>query len=126
MAFVEYNPNPEKKTVGDCVVRAISKLMGTDWETTYLKLSVQGLMMHDRAEANHVWGTFLFNNGYRRSIAPDFCPVCYTVKEFCKDNPKGAFLLALDGHVVTVIDGDYYDSWDSGDEVPLYFWRKEK
>ena len=30
-----YNINPKNKTVGDCTVRAISKAMGQDWETTY-------------------------------------------------------------------------------------------
>ena len=30
-----YNPNPEHKLVGDCVVRAISKLTNSDWDTTY-------------------------------------------------------------------------------------------
>jgi len=34
-------------------------------------------------------------------------------------------ILALSGHVVCVMDGDYYDTWDSGGEVPLYYWRKE-
>lgn len=24
-----------------------------------------------------------------------------------------------------VIDGVYYDSWDSGREVPLYYWQKK-
>lgn len=43
-------------------------------------------------------------------------------------NPNGAtdgiYVLALQGHVVCVIDGVYYDSWDSGREVPLYYWQK--
>ena len=26
MSFIYYNPNPERKLVGDCVIRAISKV----------------------------------------------------------------------------------------------------
>ena len=42
------------------------------------------------------------------------------------DNPEGKYLLATGTHVVTVIDGDYYDTWDSGDEIPIYYFTKEE
>lgn len=35
MNFIQYNPNPRGNRVGDCVIRAISKATGRDWETTY-------------------------------------------------------------------------------------------
>ena len=28
-------------------------------------------------------------------------------------------------HVVCVEDGKYFDSWDSGNEIPLFYWEKE-
>ena len=49
----------------------------------------------------------------------------YTVRDFCEDNPLGTFVLAIHEHVVCVVDGDYYDSWDSGGEIPIYYWTKE-
>lgn len=45
--YIEYNSNPENKLVGDCVVRAISKVTDQDWEKTYMEVCVQGFMMHD-------------------------------------------------------------------------------
>lgn len=36
----------------------------------------------------------------------------------------GRIFLALPSHVVTVIDGDWLDTWDSGGETPLYYWEK--
>lgn len=124
--FVPYNPNPMRRSTSDCVVRAISKLMGTDWDTTFIRLSIMALRKKDNLEKNHVWGDFLKLNGYRREFVPDMCPNCYTVKDFCLEHPKGKFLLRIDGlrdgHVVTAIDGDYYDTWDSGDEVVDYFY----
>lgn len=50
----------------------------------------------------------------------------YTVNDFCIDHPNGTYILAIDGHVVCVTDGYYYDSWDSGDEIPIYYWIKEQ
>jgi hypothetical protein len=41
-------------------------------------------------------------------------------------HPTGYYLLALDEHVVAVRNGYYYDTWDSGDMIVLYYWEKEK
>ena len=124
--FVYYNPNPFRRSTSDCVTRAISKLMNLDWDTTFINLSVMALRKKDNLEKNHVWGDFLKLNGYRRHLVPDMCPECYTVKDFCRDHPYGRYLLRIDGltdgHVVTCIDGDYFDTWDSGDEVVDYYY----
>lgn len=123
--YSEYNPNPFGKRVGDCTVRAISKALGQDWEETYTGLALQGFLMCDMPSANHVWGAYLRSKGYRRGSLPDDCPECYTVRDFCIENPTGRFILALSGHVVAVEDGQYFDSWDSGDETPLYYWYRK-
>lgn len=124
--FVYFNPNPEKKLVGDCVVRGICKLLNADWETAYIHLLVQGYKMHDMPSSNEVWGEFLKEKGFRKDILPDTCPQCYTLLDFCSDHQTGQYLVATGSHVVAVIGGDYYDTWDSGNEIPIYFWRKEE
>lgn len=43
--FVYYNPNPEKKNVGDCTIRALSKALGQSWEKTYIGVVLQGYQM---------------------------------------------------------------------------------
>lgn len=122
--FQQYNPNPHGKTVGDCTVRAIAKATGTDWETTYLNLCVQGYLMGDMPSANACWGAYLRRLGWQRHILPDTCPECYTLGDFAAEYSKGTYILALSGHVVCVSDGTIYDSWDSSGEVPLYYWER--
>lgn len=119
-----YNPNPNGARVGDCVIRALSKALDKSWEDTYLELCMCGLRLCDMPSANHVWGAYLKEQGYTRHILPDTCSDCYTVRDFCAEHPKGTYILSLNGHVICVNDGDYYDSWDSGDEVPIYFWKE--
>ena len=126
MAYVRYNANPSFNHVGDCTVRAISKITGDSWDDTYTGLALQGFMLKDMPSSNHVWGAYLKANGYKRSIIPNTCPDCYTVKDFTMEYPDGAYLLATGTHVVTVVNGNYFDTWDSGDEVPIYFWYKEE
>lgn len=125
MGFINYNSNPKRKLVGDCVIRAISKTMNRDWEDTYIDIMLQGFSMHDMPSSNDVWGTYLARHGFKRYVIPDTCPDCYTVNQFVTDNPDLTGILATGTHVVAVGDGNYYDTWDSGNEIPIYYWRKE-
>ena len=120
-----YNPNPAGKLVGDCVIRGISRLEEEDWQEVYLGVSLKGLELNDMPSSNSVWGAYLRSKGYKRYSIPNTCPDCYTVSQFASDNPYGSFLLATGTHVVAVVNGDYYDAWDSGKEIPVYYWRKD-
>lgn len=122
MSYKYFNPNPAGKNVGDCVIRAICKLTGLDWDKVYLHIAMTGFELWDMPSSNAVWATYLKRLGYRRYVIPDKCPDCYSVQQFCRDYPRGKFLIATGNHVVTVIDGDYFDAWDSGTEIPVYFW----
>lgn len=123
--FIFYNSNPNGIFVGDCVIRAISKLTDKSWEDIYLALSIQGFIMKDMPSSNHVWGAYLKSMGYSQRLLPDNCPDCYTVVDFCNDFPVGKYMLATGSHVIAVENGSYYDSWDSGSETPVYYWKKE-
>lgn len=126
MAYIEYNPNPIGRKVGDCSVRAVSKALNLGWEAAYIALVINGLSMGDMPSSDSVWGATLRQHGFYRKSLPDNCPVCYTAADFCEDNPRGVFVLGFGGHVATVVDGDIYDSWDSSKEIPQFVWyRKE-
>lgn len=124
--WVEFNPNPVSRRVGDCAVRAVAKALDIDWETAYCKLVKNGYLMGDMPSSNAVWGSVLRENGFSRAALPDACPDCYTAEEFCEEHPEGTFVLGFNSHTATVKDGDIYDSWDSSKENPQYYWyRKE-
>ena len=124
MSYIYYNPNPQRKSTIDCVIRAISALMDSDWDTTYIKLSAQGFLDKSILVDDKVWGQYLKDNGYRIMPLPNTCPNCYTVKDFAYDHPHGRYLLKTYEHVRAVIDGNYYDTGDSGDENPIYFYER--
>lgn len=124
--FKHFNPNPEGRQTGDCVIRAISKAIKKNWYWVYARLTLQGFLMGDWGNSNAVWGAFLRSQGFRRHIIPDTCPDHYTVSDFATDHPAGTFILATGSHVVCIKDGEWFDTWDSGDEIPVYFWEKEE
>ena len=125
MAWRAYNPNPGGLRVGDCTVRALCKALGRDWEQIHAELYLDSFCAYNMPSANLVWGACLRRHGFRRRTIPDECPASYTVADFAADHPRGVFVLALDGHVVCVEDGDWFDTWDSGGEVPIYYFAKE-
>ena len=122
--FNYYNPNPANRKVGDCAVRAIAKALNTTWEQAYIILSTKGYEMCDMPSANSVWGAVLKDNGFIRAAVPNYCPECYTIKDFCLENPIGVYILGTGSHVVAVEDGEYYDAWDSGNEIPQIIYKR--
>ena len=125
MSWIFCNPNPSYNLVGDCVVRALSLALHKDWEDIFIGISMKAYTMHDMPSSNGVWGAYLKDKGFKRYIIPNECPDCYTIKDFCMDHPYGIYILSTGTHVVTVIDGNYYDTWDSGKEIPVYYFEKE-
>ena len=119
--FQEYNPNPLHKQVGDCAVRAISKALDISWDKAFAIMTIKAFIIADLPSANSVWGSVLKDHGFSKEIIIDEC----TAEEFCNANSKGIFVLGFGNHVATAIDGTIYDSWNSTQEIPQYYWYKK-
>lgn len=119
------NVNPKANLVGDCVIRAVALATDIDWDSTYLSIATVGYEMKDMPSSNAVWGAYLRRIGFNRYVVSNDCPDCYTIEDFCKDHNNGIYVLATGTHAVTAIDGNYYDTWDSGKEIPIYYFTKE-
>ncbi len=123
--YIHANPNPNGVYVEDCVIRAIAIATDRSWDDIFIHICLQAYIMKNMPSVNKVWGTYLTSIGFSSYPVLDRCPNCYTVRDFCRDNPFGTFILATGSHVIAVIDGDYYDAWDSGDELPSSVWRRD-
>jgi len=123
--WIEHNGNPTGRRVGDCAVRAIEVALDVDWETAYTMLASNGFLMGDMPSSDSVWGATLRQHGFIRKSLPDECPDCYTAADFAKDHPDGIYVLGFGGHTATVRDGKLYDSWDSSNEIPQFYWHRK-
>lgn len=124
--WIEYNPNPcgnEKAT--DCVIRSYCAAEDLEWDAAY-KLACEagknlGCMPNDSQATNEV---MVNEFGYtRHKISKELRGI--TVNEFACRYNKGIFVLVVPSHMVTVIDGEYYDTWDCGDKKVRAFYTKE-
>lgn len=125
MGYVPINVNPRRKSVGDCVIRALATATNSDWDTVYLELMLIGYDMKDMPNSNEIWGTYLADKGFIREMIPNTCPACYTIRDFANDHPRGTYVIGTGTHAVAVKDGCYFDTGDSGDETAVYVWKKE-
>ena len=121
-----FNPNPQGNKVGDCVIRAIAKALDMSWEDVYLELTIQGYMMGDLLSSNGVWDAYLKGKGFVREIIPFECPDCYGLLEFANEHSEGTYVVGTGSHAICVRDGVIYDAWNSSNEIPIYYYRKEE
>lgn len=122
--YVYENVNPQKKLVKDCVIRAIANVIGKTWHEVYFDICAEGGVECDMPSSNGIWKNYLMRNGFKMELIPNTCPNCYTIKDFTKDHPNGSYIVCTGEHAVAVKGGNYYDTWDSGDEIPLYYFYK--
>lgn len=124
MAYIYENLNPLNRRVGDCVIRAIAKVMDMPWDDVAIDLSMMMVTEKDIVSSNALWGKYLEMNGFMRGSLPNTCPFCYTLRDFCEDFPVGTFVVCTGSHTIAVIDKNYFDTEDSGDEVVTYFFER--
>ena len=125
MAFIRYNENPYKNETIDCAIRAISTFLDMSWDDVYIDLSVEGFINKDMPNKNYIWDQYLKRKGLEQQLVPNTCPHCTTVEQFANDHKSGDYLLGTGSHVIAIKNGDYYDTWDSGQELPLYYYKRE-
>lgn len=122
----QFNNNPVNRAVGDCAVRAVSVALGTDWETAYAMIAMNGFLMGDVISSNSVWGAVLRQHGFSRNTVPSNCPDCYSISDFADENPRGVYVVGTGNHVCTIKDGVVWDAWDSRNEPAIFYWHKEE
>lgn len=111
----EYNPNPKKKNIGDCSLRAYCAAFGWTWEEAFEKSSEiaknEALMMDTHKTCEKVMESegYVIDEEFKKSKRKDL-----TVNEFALTHPYGIYFLNTHGHLLCVKDGEYWDSWDSG------------
>jgi len=124
--YVYYNPNPRRRTEsGDCTVRAIAKALNTTWDSAFIDLASQAFFNKDMPSSNAVVSSYLHSKGFRRYTISNLCPDCYSFKDFARDHPKGTYIVGTGTHLACIKDGRIFDSWNSENEVPLVYWKKE-
>lgn len=120
--WIMANPNPGRKLVPDCVIRALCIALQLPWLYVFDALCEVARMDYSMPSDDNVWGHLLYLWGFRPFLLPESCPRCVTIREFARLYPEGTYIIGTGNHAVAVVSGCYFDTWDSGDEIPSFFW----
>ena len=124
--WVKYQPNPKKNNTGDCSIRAYCKAEGLEWDDAYDLATKIGKEMSMICDDHKVVDKILTEKFGYKYIKGEKGAKKRTVNEFAIEHPKGKFILWVHAHVVTLINGYYYDSWDSGNRKLNGYYIKEE
>lgn len=131
--YVYYQPNELDKhdIYGDCTIRALSKVFNCSWKEAFKKqipycLKYQVTSAFDcltncptkqakaiLKELGFEYHSIKVSKGSKRP----------TVESFTKEHTTGRYIVNVARHVVAVVDGKYYDTWDSGDKCLYGFYE---
>lgn len=120
-----YNPNPKKVETSDCVVRALCKATGKDWDTVFEELIEIGREHKVMPHSDEAWKMYVEQYGFiKHSIKVVKGQRRLRVDGFARTlGKKGTFLLNVANHLVTSVDGYYYDTWDCGDKMVYNYFE---
>lgn len=125
--FHFHNQNPKNRFTTDCVVRAISTVCEIPYNEVVMGLAkIQCETGYDTSE-NRLYGKYLESLGYKKNPQPKKTDgTKYTGREFCKKFHPARTIAHIGGnHIVAIIDGKVWDTWDSTDGCIGNYYTKE-
>lgn len=128
--FKYYQPNKLdlRDKYGDCTIRALSKFFNLTWIETFE-------LCEPIIKKYQLLPNYFFFANQEKQIAEGLglkrIPISNkkgtkrpTVESFAKEHPTGTYLLKVSHHVVTVVDGFYFDTWDCGKKSLYGYYEK--
>lgn len=119
--FIYTNPHPtNRKSLGDCVFRAISIATGKDWLTVYDELTELGRELLAPPNDKATYQPYLDKIGKRIK------PIVNGRRLLPTDLPKsGTYLVRQANHLTVVKGGKVRDTWDTSRRSSYLIWRME-
>ena len=118
--FQYYQPNKMdlKDKYGDCTIRALSKALGITWLEAFdamIPICRENQLSNIFDCPSVKRATLLQRLGFiYQGVSNKKGCKRPTVDGFAKDHPNGIYIASVANHVVAVVDGKYFDTWDSG------------
>ena len=119
--WVYYNPNEKDPDhqYGDCTIRALAKALNCTW----LEAFDLTIPLCREAQCTNIFSTPLkVRAALMKKLGFKYTGISNkkgskrpTVYSFAKDHREGTYICNVANHEVTVVDGQYHDTWDSGD-----------
>lgn len=124
--YVNLNINPKQRKASDCVIRTFALALNQSWEDTYRELCELGVKMYRIPNEKATYEKYAKNKNMEKKKIELVNGRKPTVESFADSHKKGTYILSVANHLVAVINGKYYDSWDCGHKSVYTFWEVTK
>lgn len=124
-----FQPNKKdlKDKFGDCTIRALCKALDKEWFEVFdllipyereFQCPFSGFTLEMQKPVFEALGFNYYGiSNAKGSKRP-------TVEQFAKAHKSGVYVLNVAHHLVTVVDGRYYDTWDCGHKSLYGYFEK--
>lgn len=122
-----YQPNKKdlKDEYGDCVIRSLTKAIDLDWREVFEELLPYARELQCMPNGKACYERYLKDKGFTYTgISNKKGTKRPTVDSFAKAHKSGIYVLIVANHLVAVVDGMYYDTWDSGEKSLYGYWER--
>jgi len=115
----DYKPN--KKNIGDCVIRAIAIGLDQTYKTTLKELCELAVEMGGLPNSQWVYEPYLYSKGYQKHKMPKYANgKRYKVKRLKEKN----VLVHTRKHLTAVVDNTVKDTWDTREQYCFNYYTK--
>ena len=125
--FVYFQPNKKdlKDDYGDCVVRALCKVLDKTWIEVFDLLVEKARVSQCMPNGKEAYAGVLKDFGFvYHGVSNKKGTTRPLVKQFAKQTQAPAVARTAH-HLTACVDGKFYDTWDSGDRSMYGYWIKE-
>ena len=117
--YIRYTRNPKNET-NDCIIRSIANAEDRDWVDVMRDMCDLAISMYNMPNAYEVNQAYMEKKGYPEEYT--FASDNITVETFCEQHPEGRWVVLLEDHALSVINGDFYDLTNSLNEKVVSYW----
>lgn len=115
----EYNPNPKERNIGDCTLRSYCAAFNISWDQAF---DIASRVAKENSSMIQYVADKVLTEEFNCTVSEKYNKKTVkskdriTVNEFAMTHPYGTYILHVRQHQVTVKNGEYWDSWDSGEK----------
>lgn len=125
--FQYYHPNSKdiKDEYGDCVIRALTKVYNMKWIEVFDEIVKISRKMQVPFNCKPCYDKYIMDvkKSEYKDISNGKGTKRHIVDIFAKEHREGKYILRIEHHIVAVVDGKYYDTWDCGRKSLYGQWK---
>ena len=125
--YIYFQPNKKdlKDKYGDCVIRSLCKALNMEWLDVFDEMQPMSREMQVPFNCRPCYEKYIESKGLKYyGISNKKGSKRPTVESFAKEHKEGTYILRVAHHLVTVVNGYYYDTWDCGKKSLYGYWER--